>query len=249
MTSRPYTLLSCSMSIDGFLTGGDRHPLPLSNGADLDRVDEVRAGCDAILVGAETIRNDDPRLLVRALARQERRIASGAAASPAKVTVTGRGALDRSARFFTTGAAEKLVYCPSSAVASLGRRLEPLATVVDGGQRITMRAVVEDLHRRGIRRLMVEGGGSVLTQFLTAGLADELQLTIAPVFVGDSRARRVVGDGRFPWTTGNRADLVDARPVGDVALLRYALSDRFSDERIDPLALASGFAPAPGDLA
>ena len=46
---------------------------------------------------------------------------------------------------------------------------------------------------------MVEGGGTVHTQFLTADLADELHLVVAPFFVGDSRARRFVGDGRFPW--------------------------------------------------
>jgi 5-amino-6-(5-phosphoribosylamino)uracil reductase len=243
MTSRPYTLLSCSISMDGYLAGGDHTPLPLSNSADLDRVDDVRAGCDAILVGAETIRNDDPRLLVRSAERQERRVAAGAPPSPAKVTVTARGLLDQHARFFTTGSAERLVYCPSSAVAAVGRRLGPLATVVDAGPRVTMRELVEDLHRRGVRRLMVEGGGSILTQFLTAGLADELQLTIAPVFVGDSRARRFVGDGRFPWTTGNRAELVDAAPVGDVALLRYALSDRFTDGSLSPVGTASGAAP------
>src|SRR3954470_24201218 len=115
MTSRPYTLLSCSMSMDGFLTAGDRHPLPLSNSADLDRVDDVRSGCDAILVGAETIRNDDPRLLVRSPSRQEHRIARGESPSPAKVTVTGRGTLDRDSRFFTTGSSEKLAYCASAA--------------------------------------------------------------------------------------------------------------------------------------
>jgi 5-amino-6-(5-phosphoribosylamino)uracil reductase len=230
--------------MDGFLAGGDHHPLTLSNSADLDRVDEVRAGCDAILVGAETIRADDPRLLVRSAVRRERRIGAGASATPAKVTVTSRGALDRSSRFFTTGSCEKLVYCPSPAVASIERRLGPLATVLDGGQRVTMRAVVEDLHLRGIRRLMVEGGGGILTQFLTAGLADELQLTIAPVFVGDSRAPRFVRDGRFPWTTGNRAELVAAGSIGDVALLRYALSDRFDEGGVEPMALASPVAPS-----
>ena len=61
-----------------------------------------------------------------------------------------------------------------------------------------MRRVSEDLHARGVRRLMVEGGGEVHTQFLTAGLADELQLVVAPLFVGDPSATRFVGDGRFP---------------------------------------------------
>ena len=61
---------------------------------------------------------------------------------------------------------------------------------------------------------MVEGGGSVLTQFLTEDLADELQLVVAPVFVGDARARRFVGDGRFPWSEEHRATLVETQQIG-----------------------------------
>jgi len=74
---------------------------------------------------------------------------------------------------------------------------------------------------------MVEGGGIVHTQFLTAGLADELHLVVAPLFVGDSRAHRFVRDGRFPWNPDRRARLADVRQIGDVVLLRYALSSRF----------------------
>ena len=73
---------------------------------------------------------------------------------------------------------------------------------------------------------MVEGGGTVLTQFLTEDLADELNLVVAPVFVGDSRARRFVDDGQFPWNPDRRADLIEVRRIGDVVLLRYALSSR-----------------------
>jgi 5-amino-6-(5-phosphoribosylamino)uracil reductase len=101
------------------------------------------------------------------------------------------------------------------------------AKVVGLGDRVRMEALVADLGSRGVRRLMVEGGGSVHTQFLTAGLADELQLVVAPFFVGDARARRFVGDGVFPWHAGSRAELVETRAIGDVALLRYALSERF----------------------
>ena len=73
---------------------------------------------------------------------------------------------------------------------------------------------------------MVEGGGTIHTQFLTDGLADELQFVVAPLFVGDSRATRFVNDGDFPWCAERRATLVEARPIGDVVLLRYALSER-----------------------
>ena len=230
MADRPYTLLSCGISIDGYLDNAAQQRLMLSNAADFDRVDEVRARHDAILVGAATVRKDNPRLLVRADARQGERRTRGLPATPTKVTVTRRGVLDPCANFFALGDTEKLVYCASDAVAQARRRLGLVATVVDAGRSIEMCSVSEDLARRGIRRLMVEGGGSLLTQFLTADLADELQLVIAPIFVGDSRARRFVGDGRFPFNGERRATLAEVRQIDDVVLLRYALSARFGTD-------------------
>ena len=91
-----------------------------------------------------------------------------------------------------------------------------------------MRRLAEDLHARGVRRLMVEGGGDVHTQFLTGDVADELQVVVAPFFIGDSKARRFVDDGAFPWDPDRRATLAEVRQIGDVVLLRYALSDRFA---------------------
>ena len=73
MPDRPYTLLSCGMSIDGYLGSARPRRLELSNDADFDRVDAVRASCDAILVGAATVRTDNPRLLVRSKTRREDR--------------------------------------------------------------------------------------------------------------------------------------------------------------------------------
>jgi 5-amino-6-(5-phosphoribosylamino)uracil reductase len=226
MRDRPYILLSCSVSIDGYI-GNPAERLLLSNDADFDRVDAVRASCDAILVGAETVRTDNPRLLVRSPHRRDERTARGLAPSPMKVTVTRRAQLDARSAFFTQGDAEKLVYCPSPTVVDARSRLGPVATVVDGGRTVQMSALSTDLAARGVERLMVEGGGCVHTQFLTEDIVDELQLVVAPVFVGDSEAPRFVSDGTFPWNPGRRATLADVRQIGDVVLLRYALSSRF----------------------
>jgi 5-amino-6-(5-phosphoribosylamino)uracil reductase len=230
VADRPYTLLSCGVSLDGYLDSADVRRLALSNQQDFYRVDAVRAASDAILVGAATVRADDPRLLVRSAARRAERAARGLPASPIKVTVTRRGDLDPGAAFFTAGNGEKLVYCPTAAAPGLRARLGSVATVVDAGWQVEMRDVSEDLSARGVDRLMVEGGGTVHTQFLTAGLADELQLVVAPLFVGDSRSRRFVSDGRFPWNPDRRATLAQVRQIGDVALLRYSLSARYAGE-------------------
>ncbi len=230
MPDRPYTLLSCGMSIDGYLGGAAPRRLELSNTADFDRVDAVRASCDAIMVGAATVRVDNPRLLVRSQTRREERTARGLPPSPIKVTVTERLELDPRADFFTTGEIEKLVYCARPRLVDARSRLGEVATVVDGGSRVKMRRLTEDLGGRGVQRLMVEGGGTVHTQFLTDNLVDELQLVVAPFFVGDSRATRFVSDGRFPWNPGRRAELAEVRQIGDVVLLRYALSPRFQTD-------------------
>ena len=229
MPDRPYTILSCGISLDGYLDAARPERLVLSNDEDLERVDAVRAECDAILVGAATVRNDNPRLLVREPSLRHRRRTRGLDESPMKVTVTERARLDPCADFFTTGASEKLVYCASRSVAAARCRLGAVATVVDGGEPVEVRRLVEDLHRRGVQRLMVEGGGCVHTQFLTADLADELHLVVAPFFVGDARAHRFVGEGAFPWNPDRRADLVEVRKIGDVVLLRYSLSSRFAE--------------------
>jgi 5-amino-6-(5-phosphoribosylamino)uracil reductase len=143
--------------------------------------------------------------------------------------VTRRAELDTRADFFMVGDAEKLVYCASSRVDDARERLGPVATVVDGGDSVEMRTLSTDLAGRGVERLMVEGGAMVHTQFLTEDIVDELQLTVAPVFVGDSEAPRFVRDGIFPWNPARRAELVEVHKLGDVVLLRYALSSRFGD--------------------
>ncbi|MFE4726932.1 RibD family protein [Microbacterium sp. NPDC056736] len=228
MRERPYVTLSCAMSIDGYLDSAEPRRLAMSNASDLDRVDEVRARSDAIMVGASTVRRDDPRLLVRDTARRARRLALGLPESPTKVTVTASGDLPADAAFFTTGDAPRIVYCPAEVAVPLRDRLGERATVVGSGQDcVTMTAVLDDLGDRGVRSLMVEGGGKVLTQFLTADLVDEFHLVVAPFFVGEDRAPRAVGAGRFPWTASRRARLAETFRIGDVVLLRYALSERF----------------------
>jgi 5-amino-6-(5-phosphoribosylamino)uracil reductase len=225
----PYITLSCAMSIDGYLDSAVPCRLTFSNDEDFDRVDQLRADSDAIMVGASTVRRDNPRLLVRSDARRRLRVAAGRSWSPTKVTVTATGDLPAESSFFAVGDVEKLVYCPGGAVGRIADRLRGMATVVGLGDEVTMRDVAADLAGRGMRRLMVEGGGRLHTQFLVEDLVDELQLVVAPFFVGESRAPRFVEAGRFPWTATRRARLAETRRIGDVVLLRYALSDRFPD--------------------
>jgi riboflavin-specific deaminase-like protein len=191
--------------MDGYLDDASPRRLVLSDDADWARVARLRASVDAIMVGARTIRTDDPRLVV------------SAKGGPKKVTITASGDLDPEARFFTLGTAEKLVYAADPAKVAA---LQGVATVVAAGEPVDLRLLLDDLFDRGVRRLMVEGGGTLHTHLLTAGLVDEIQLAVAPLFVGDAAAPRFVGPGAFPQ---GRMELVDVAKVGDMAVLRYLL--------------------------
>ena len=225
MAERPYVLLSVAMSVDGCIDDATDTRLILSNEADLDRVDEMRAGSDAILVGAGTIRRDNPALLVRSPARRSARVGRGLPASPIRVTVTSSGDLDLAARFFTAGDGPRLIYVPGPAGPGIRGRLGGAAgvEVIGAGDRrgtqADLPAVLADLAARGVRRLMVEGGGRVLAQFLAEGLADELNLVVAPIFVGDPAAPRI--GGASASAPRRRMHLAEARLIGDVVLLRY----------------------------
>jgi riboflavin-specific deaminase-like protein len=228
---RPYVLLSVAMSVDGHIDDAAPERLILSGPEDLDRVDRLRAGCDAILVGAGTLRSDDPRLLVNSEQLRAERLALGLPANPLRVVLTGSGDLDPGLRLWQHGD-DRLVYAPNRALARLVP-LEGLAELVGTGPELDLGAVLEDLGARGIRRLMVEGGSAVHTLFLTSGLADEIQLAVAPFFVGDAAAPRFVGPGRFPQDALHRMTLAGTSTVGDVAVLRYLVPRPADPERLD----------------
>ena len=239
MQERPFVLLSAAMSADGYIDDASATRLVLSDDADLDRVDELRARSDAILVGAHTIRTDNPSLQVRSPARQRQRTERGLPPCPRKVTMTRSGDLDPRARFFVTAAGEPpLVYAAPAAAGQLSARLSAAAVVVPvaagaadagrapgaaapgvptGAAGLDLTWILADLAARGVGRLMVEGGAEVLGQFLSAGLADEFLLAVAPIFVADAAAPRLLAGTR----PGGRMTLAGVTQTGDMAVLRY----------------------------
>ena len=146
----------------------------------------------------------------------------GARASrlPLKVVVTASGDIGPDLRFFHS-AGDRLIYCPGTVAPKLRDRIGDLAEVASVGASLDFGAMVDDLGERGVRQLMVEGGTTIHTQFLTADLADELHLAVAPFFVGDADAPRFVLPGNFPYGNSQRMYLAELRQIGDIALLRY----------------------------
>ena len=170
VADRPYTLLSCGMSIDGYLDGATASgcccpTTPTSTGSTRSAPAATRSWS-----APRTVRSDNPRLLVRVPGAARRAGRRGLPPSPIKVTRHRRADLDAGAEFFAAGDAEKLVYCASAAVRRGPARLGRVATVVDGGRPVDVRTAQRGPAARGVERLMVEGGGTVHTQFLTADL-------------------------------------------------------------------------------
>lgn len=165
--------LSAAVTADGYLDDNTPRRLIISSPEDLAEVYRLRASCDAIIVGAETIRRDDPSLVLRDEAAREQRRRHGLTPDIAKVTLTRSGRLDPAARFFTTGSCARYLFAP-----------QPLpqfdAEVICCEEPLTARRIVTELERRGIERLMVEGGARLLDLFLSEGMADTLRLAVSP---------------------------------------------------------------------
>jgi 5-amino-6-(5-phosphoribosylamino)uracil reductase len=222
MLERPYVLISAAMSIDGYIDDCSPTRLLISSPSDFNAVDHLRAEQDAILVGANTLRTDDPRLIVHAEHLKAERRKNGRCADPIKVTVTSEGNLSASLKFFQADDAQKVVYCSRNALGLLRKELEGLATVVEYSQHETLPAfLLGDLHQRGVRRLLVEGGQQIHSLFLQSGLVDEVRLAIGPFFVGEQSAPRFVGPGRYPWSKDKRLKLVAVEQLEDTVVIKY----------------------------
>ncbi len=139
-------ILSAAVSVDGFLDDARPERLRLSSDEDWAAVKELRRGCDAILVGGETVRKDNPSLKE----------------VPLRVVVSRSGNIPLDAQIYE-GAGEVLVL---------------------SGREYSAAEIIGELEKRGVRRLMVEGGARILEMFISEGIFYRFRLAVAPLFVG-----------------------------------------------------------------
>lgn len=168
-------IVSTAVSSDGYLDDRSPDRLILSTPEDWAEVHRLRAACDAILVGAETIRRDNPSLLVGDEVLRRERIDRGLPSNPVKVTLTASCRLSPEANFFTRGDQEKIVFttCPDPGP------LRQVATVIPAAE-ITAALIVTELEKRGLRSLLVEGGAATLRMFFAENLVDTFRLAVNP---------------------------------------------------------------------
>lgn len=243
-----YVYLSAAISADGYLDHRSDERLVLSGPEDLAEIKRLRAGFDAILVGAGTVRRDNPSLVVREPELRAARKKAGMPADITKVTVTASGNIDPSGRFFTEGAGEKIVIATPGTDPARIAALEEVATVVVSPQpAITPEAIVSLLESRGLQSLFVEGGGEVLSAFLDSGGSCHLRLAVAPFFLGAHGAAKIAG--RVGVDANRRMALLRAYPVGDMAVAEYLLNGSPDDYRMLELAIGEAGKCPPSDTA
>ncbi|MCC8034741.1 MAG: dihydrofolate reductase family protein [Rikenellaceae bacterium] len=211
-------ILSAAVSLDGCLDDCTARRLKLSGPEDWANVLAMRSRCDAILVGAGTVRADNPSLVLKDEKVGQWRRSIGMEQHLAKVTVTRSGNIDPASDFFTAGTGRKVVFASRETPAG---RLEGLrrAAEVFVEDNITPDIITARLAACGYNTLIVEGGAGILGMFLGDGKADILRLAIAPFFVGERDAPRFVPPGNYPWNDRSRMELRGLDKMGDTSVM------------------------------
>ena len=175
---RPWVRLKLAASLDGKTALNDGRSQWITGAAARRDGHRWRARACAILSGIGTVREDDPQLNVREVATERQ---------PLKIVVDSRLTLSPEARVLVGGA---LVVCAeigdSVRADALHQRGAELLCLPDGAGRVDLRALLNELGRRGINELHVEGGSRLNGALLEAGLVDELLIYLAPCLIGDT---------------------------------------------------------------
>ncbi|HEX9069717.1 MAG TPA: dihydrofolate reductase family protein [Ktedonobacterales bacterium] len=188
--SRPSLIINVAMTVDGKTDTFARHGAAISSAGDMARVDQLRAECDAIMVGGHTLLGDDPRLTVKSAARRAERVARGLPENPTKVGIVTKAALRPDSRFLTTGPARRMIFTTKrTAEAQLAMlRAAGAEVYLTEGVPVDLTEVLRVLAGAGVRHLLIEGGGTLNAALLALGVVDEVRVYIAPMIVGGSHA-------------------------------------------------------------
>lgn len=176
MADRPFVILNLAASLDGRIALRGKRPLKLSSEDDFARLHRLRSDVDAILVGVETVLADDPKLTVN-----REYVANGR--DPLRIVLDSRGRTPPGASVLD-GRATTLVVTAEESTAEF----PPAETIRCGEGRVALPPLLRRLHDRGIRTLLVEGGGTVAGSFLREGFVDRFHLYFAPVVLADPEA-------------------------------------------------------------
>ena len=216
-TKKPHVILNCAMSVDGKIALPTRAQTRISSPEDIRRVYELRNSCDAILVGINTILSDDPKLTVK-----EKYVPNPV--NPTRVILdskcrTPEGALVLDGKAPTIIAVRK-EYCRELQ----GAEVIPVEAPENEDDGIHLPKLLEILSEKGVKRLLVEGGESVIWSFLKERLADELFVYIGSIVIGGTHSPTMAGgEGVQRLEDIISLTLLGTEKLGDGVLLHYNL--------------------------
>ncbi len=183
---RPLISVNVAMTADGKTDTAARQSATISSPRDWERVDRLRAESDAVMVGGRTLLGDDPRLTVKSETLRAQRRARGLDENPIKVGVVTNASLRPDSRFLTAGPARVMLFTTeqtsSMHIAQLHER--GAEVYVLGATRVDLAGALRTLRIRGVERLLVEGGGTLIAALLRLKVVDEIFLYIAPLIFG-----------------------------------------------------------------
>lgn len=222
---RPFVYVNMAMTADGKITSSAREYPTFTAPHDRKTMDRLRAEADAILIGAGTLRADDPPLHVRDPEMQAYRRSLGKPEGLLNVLVTASASVDPDSRFFrgaTSGG--RIVATVEEASPERIARLVAHAEVWQiGSGRVDLPRLLERLHERGVKRLLVEGGGDLNWGFVRDDLVDELYVTVAPALLGGRGAPTLLEGEGFPMAGRRALRLVSVERVDDEVYCRWTV--------------------------
>ena len=182
--SRPHVFLSAAISVDGKIATktGDSN---LSSKIDKIRVHKLRSKVDAILIGQNTLRRDDPILSVR--------YAKGK--NPIRIILDSRGKISSKSKIIMTCNKIPTILAVSKNISNKNlQRLKkyPLEIIVTGENKVNLKQLLKQLEKRKIKKLLLEGGGTVNWEFIKQGLFDEIIVTVTPFLIGGTKSISLV---------------------------------------------------------
>jgi riboflavin-specific deaminase-like protein len=198
-------------SLDGRIATASGHSKYINGAAGLVHLHRLRSLVDVVIVGIGTALVDDPQLTVR--------LVEGP--NPARVVIDPKARLPATAKVLTEDGVRRLIITADGTKYPPVLKTEILALPVTGG-RIAPATIVAELAKRGLRRILIEGGAATVSNFLAAGCLDRLHMIVAPIILGD-------GHSSFILPSLERADqaerlLIHAHQLDDEVLLDCDLS-------------------------
>ena len=220
-STRPFVFINAAMSADGKIATIERKQTRISGNLDFDRVDELRATSDGIMVGIGTVLSDNPSLTVKSAARREKRRAQGLDENPVRIVVDSSARTPLDADIFKKGAGRKIIAVSKSAPKEKVKELSKAAEIIVAGEKtINFEKLLTELKSHGINRLMVEGGATLNWGLISAGLVDEIYTFIGNIIIGGKTAPTLV-DGEGCLGEFCRLELLSCEKIEDGVLIRW----------------------------